>query len=115
VAVGELDGRAIAVSSGADQTLRVWDLAAGAALGEPLKGHTDFVGAVAVGKLDGRAIAVSGGDDQTLRVWDLAGSKLAVIEVGSAIRAVQMRSRTILVAADAGVMAIDLVLAKPLE
>ncbi|HEY4393546.1 MAG TPA: WD40 repeat domain-containing protein, partial [Polyangia bacterium] len=72
VAVAELDGRAIAVSGGSGGTLRVWDLAAGAPIGEPLGGHTGFVGAVAVGELDGRAIAVSGSDDQTVRVWDLA-------------------------------------------
>ena len=41
--------------------MRVWDLAAGAALGEPLTGHDDTVYAVAVGELDGRAVIVSGG------------------------------------------------------
>ncbi len=75
VALGELDGRAIAVSGGDDGTVRVWDLAAGTALGAPLTGHTGHVQAVAVGELDGRAIAVSGGDDGTVRVWDLAAGE----------------------------------------
>jgi hypothetical protein len=49
VAVGMLEGRPVAVSAGWDRTVRVWDLATGAPLGEPLTGHTDRVHAVAVG------------------------------------------------------------------
>jgi WD40 repeat protein len=81
--------------------------------GEPLTGHVGGVSAVAVGELDGRPIAVSGSNDRTLRMWDLGGSELAAIEVGSAIRAVRMRSPTILVGADAGVIVLELMPAKP--
>jgi WD40 repeat protein len=72
VAVGELDGRPIAVSGGGDATVRVWDLAEGRPLGKPLRGHDGGVFTVAVGELDGRPIAVSGGGDDAVRVWDLA-------------------------------------------
>src|SRR5262249_44909398 len=58
----------IAVSAGADRTLRVWDLDDGRCLAL-LEGHTDSVNAVAVTS-DGR-FAVSGGSDRTLRWWDL--------------------------------------------
>jgi WD40 repeat protein len=71
LAVGELDGRLIAVSGGEDETVRVWDLDTDTPVGEPLTGHTGSVNAVAVSELDGRPIAVSGGEDKTVRVWDL--------------------------------------------
>ena len=62
------DGRYV-VSSSADHTLRVWDLATG----QPkttLQGHTSRVSAVVVTP-DGRHV-VSRSWDNTLRVWDLA-------------------------------------------
>ena len=72
MAVGELDGRPVVVTGSGDQTVRVWDLATGSPVGEPLTGHTERVHAVAVGELDGRPVVVTGSDDQTVRVWDLA-------------------------------------------
>ena len=72
VAVGEWDGRAVIVSGGRDGTVRVWDLATGRPVGEPLRGHDGGVWSVAVGERDGRAVIVSGGNDGTVRVWDLA-------------------------------------------
>ena len=73
VAVGALpDGTAVIVSGGQDGTVRVWRLADGAPLGEPLRGH-DGMWAVAVGALpDGTAVIVDGGQDGTVRVWRLA-------------------------------------------
>jgi len=71
VAVGEVDGRPVAVSGGDDRTVRVWDLATGQPL-HTLSGHEGRVNAVAVGEVDGRPVAVSGGDDGTVRAWDLA-------------------------------------------
>ena len=74
VAVGALpDGTPVIVSGGQDRTVRVWRLADGAPVGEPLRGHTGSVNAVAVGALpDGTPVIVSGGDDDTVRVWRLA-------------------------------------------
>jgi WD40 repeat protein len=109
VAVGELENRPVAVSGGDDGTLRVWDLAAGAQRGEPLRGHDGRVWAVAVVELQHRLVVVSGGGDRRLRVWDFAGSQLCVISVESEVRALAgPASTTIIVAANAGVMAMTL-------
>lgn len=85
VAAGTLDGTPVAVSGGGDGTVRVWDLRAGSARGQPLAGHEGVVLAVAVGQVDGVPVAVSGGDDGTVRVWDLRtvaawGEPLAINE-----------------------------------
>ena len=76
VAVGALpDGTPVIVSGGGhDDTVRVWRLADGTRVGEPLRGHTASVDAVAVGALpDGTPVIVSGGGhDDTVRVWRLA-------------------------------------------
>ena len=71
VALGTLEGRAVLVSGGEDETVRVWDLASGAPRGEPLRGHEGAVCSVALGTVEGRPVIVSGGD-RTVRVWDLA-------------------------------------------
>ena len=74
VAVGALpDGTPVIVSGGGDGTVRVWRLADGTPVGEPLRGHAGRVDAVAVGALpDGTPVIVSGGGDGTVRVWRLA-------------------------------------------
>ncbi|MGH3912394.1 MAG: hypothetical protein ACRDTC_03125, partial [Pseudonocardiaceae bacterium] len=72
VAVGESEGRPVVVSGSDDHTVRVWELATGAPVGDPFIGHTDWVRAVAVGESEGRPVVVSGSDDHTVRVWDLA-------------------------------------------
>ena len=75
-AVGALpDGTPVIVSGGDDRMVRVWRLADGAPVREPLRGHTSAVAAVAVGALpDGTPVIVSGGGDgdNTVRVWRLA-------------------------------------------
>ena len=56
------DGTPVIVSGGSDGTVRVWRLADGTPVGEPLTGHDGGVSAVAVGALpDGTPVIVSGG------------------------------------------------------
>jgi WD40 repeat protein len=79
IACTVLDGRAVAVSASHDTTVRIWDLATGQPVGQPLVGHTDAVHAIACTALDGRPIAVTGSGpehvtdvrDDTVRIWDL--------------------------------------------
>ena len=53
--------------------MRVWRLADGTPVGEPLTGHDGWVNAVAAGALpDGTPVIISGGDDGTVRVWRTA-------------------------------------------
>src|SRR5258708_6137180 len=60
------NGRHI-VSGSDDNTIRIWDAETGAAVGEPLTGHTYWVNSVAYAP-DGRHI-VSGSGDKSIRVW----------------------------------------------
>ncbi|KAF7333125.1 WD40 repeat-like protein [Mycena venus] len=63
------DGKQV-VSSSADHTVRIWDVATGEALGASLEGHTGAVFSVAFSP-DGKQI-VSGSRDQPVRIWDVA-------------------------------------------
>ena len=71
VACAQLDGRLVAVTGGYDGNVRIWDVAAGKQLGDPLCGHDGVVRSVACGVLNGHPIAVTGGADETVRLWDL--------------------------------------------
>ncbi|MFC4587027.1 WD40 repeat domain-containing serine/threonine protein kinase [Sphaerisporangium corydalis] len=72
IAFGQVGTVPVVVTGGDDLAVRVFDLAAGKALGGALTGHTGWVRSVAFTELDGVPIAVSGSDDDTVRVWDLA-------------------------------------------
>jgi WD40 repeat protein len=61
------DGRTLA-STGADHTVRLWDVETRQPLGAPLEGHRGWVSAVAFSR-DGRSLA-SAGEDGTVRLWD---------------------------------------------
>ncbi len=75
VATAQLNGRTVVISSGADQTIRLWDLATGTPVGTPFTGHTGPVSAMTTAQLDGRTVVVSGSWDTTVRLWDLATGK----------------------------------------
>ncbi|MFF3359481.1 WD40 repeat domain-containing protein [Streptomyces sp. NPDC002917] len=64
--------RSLAVTGGADATVRIWDLAEGVGVGAPLTGHRGGVAAVRTTMLSGREVALSAGLDGVIRVWDLA-------------------------------------------
>ncbi|HVQ87316.1 MAG TPA: hypothetical protein VMT88_03945 [Actinomycetes bacterium] len=62
------DGATIATTSRGDGSVRLWDIATSASLGDPLPGHEGSVwGAVA---LPGMRFATSG-EDGTIRIWDI--------------------------------------------
>ena len=67
------DGTPVIISGGRDGTVRVWRLADGEPVGEPLRGHDGPVRAVAAATLpDGTPVIISGAGDGTVRVWRLA-------------------------------------------
>ncbi|MFI7466835.1 WD40 repeat domain-containing protein [Nonomuraea sp. NPDC049646] len=79
MAVGELEGRPVAVSAGSgydDTALRVWDLTTGDPVGEPIVAHPVGVLTLALGEVDGRPVAVIGGYDDAVRVLDLTTREL---------------------------------------
>ena len=51
-----------------DNTIRIWDVATGQQIGEPLQGHTGIVRSASFSP-DGRHI-VSASGDGTIRIWD---------------------------------------------
>eukprot|EP00667_Euglena_gracilis_P008580 EG_transcript_8694 len=66
------DGTLIATGA-SDGNIRLWDAASGAALGQPLRGHTLGVTALAFHP-DGEGL-LAGGDDGTVRAWRLRDTR----------------------------------------
>ncbi|KAL1745559.1 hypothetical protein HDZ31DRAFT_36103, partial [Schizophyllum fasciatum] len=63
------DGTCI-ISGSDDGTVRVWNAATGQPVGDPLRGHGDYIGSVAFSP-DGTRI-ISGSSNKTVRVWNAA-------------------------------------------
>lgn len=62
--------RRVAVSGSTDGTIRLWRLADGGLLADPIPAHDQGVRVVATAGLGGRATIASGGNDGSVRVWD---------------------------------------------
>jgi len=60
-------------SGGVQGAIRLWDVATGQPVGQPLRGHTNDVNSVAFSP-DGLLLA-TGSDDQTVRLWDVASGQ----------------------------------------
>jgi WD40 repeat protein len=108
VAVGALpDGTPVIVSGGGRWgnsygTVRVWRLADGAPVGEPLTGHGDSVNAVAVGALpDGTPVIVSGGDDGIVQVRRLADGTALVhpLDLSEPVKGIALYGNIVVTAA----------------
>ncbi|MFG2805845.1 AAA family ATPase [Streptomyces massasporeus] len=69
VACTTVDGRPVAVTTGSDRSVQVWDLVDRRPMCPPLEGHTAGVSAVACTTVEGQPVAVTAGRDRTLRVW----------------------------------------------
>ncbi|GGL04934.1 WD40 repeat domain-containing serine/threonine protein kinase [Planomonospora parontospora] len=104
VAVTELDGRPVVVSGSGDQTVRVWNLATGRQVREPITDPAGPITSVAVTELDGRPVVVTGGFGESMRIWDLTtgeqvGSPLQVSEI-FALAVTELNGRPVVVTGD---------------
>jgi WD40 repeat protein len=71
VKVTELGGRPVVVSGSADWSVRVWDLATGSPIGNPITGHSGRVRTMSIAKLHERLVVASSCDDGSVLVSDL--------------------------------------------
>jgi hypothetical protein len=72
-AVRLAEGRTLLASGDVYGSVRLWDPATGAAVGQPLTGHPGGVLSVAAVRLaEGRTLLASGGSDGSVRLWRLA-------------------------------------------
>jgi WD40 repeat protein len=88
--------------------MRVWRLADGTPVGEPLEGHDNRVNAVAAGALpDGTPVIISGSRDRTVRVWRLADGTPVGAPLGlpQPIRGVAVHGNVIVAAVGKSVVA----------
>jgi WD40 repeat protein len=78
----------VAVTGGADRTVRLWNLEDGQQIGGTLTGHAEPVRAVACAVIDNSAIAITGSADEshyygTVRFWDLEKRReLGILQTG---------------------------------
>jgi WD40 repeat protein len=75
MAVGTVDGRAVALYAGTNNTLLRWDLIGGHPMGDPMVSHTDVIEAAVIGEQDHRPVAITGSRDGVVIPWDLRSGK----------------------------------------
>ena len=98
--------------------MRVWRLADGTPVGEPLTGHRGGVNAVASGALpDGTPVIVSGGADGTVRTWRLAdGTPVGEpLDLPESVRAIAVHGNVIITAAGADIAVHQRALTRPMR
>jgi WD40 repeat protein len=71
VAVGEVDGKALAICGRRDGSIERWDVASSSKVGEVAAAHGNWLCALATGMLGAQPIFVSAAHYDTIRVWDL--------------------------------------------
>lgn len=102
-AIGQLEGRPVAVTGGPDGAVQLWDLTDQEPLGTPVTLRARGTTAVAAGHLGHRPIAVTGDEDGTIRVFDLYGTQHSGYRMGghdgkvSALAIGQIDDRTVAV------------------
>jgi WD40 repeat protein len=90
-----LGSRPVAVTGGADGSVRVWDVWRGREAGPALGGHGGEVRAVACATVAGTPVAVTGGADGAVRLWDLVERRRLGPDLaghGGAVRVVAVTS-----------------------
>lgn len=107
LATSELDGRPVIISGSGDH-IRVWDMAAGTPIGQPLP--SQYVRMLTTAELDGRPVVISSG--RGVRVWDLATGALLhdYPEARGPVTTAQLDGRTVIISGgrDADVWVWDL-------
>jgi WD40 repeat protein len=118
VAIGALpDGTPVIISGGGnDGAVRVWRLADGTPVGQPLTGHRGRVMTVAAGELpDGTPVIISSGEDRVVRVWRLADGTPASepLELPESARDVAVHGNIIVTAAGTDIAVHQVALPRP--
>lgn len=73
---GHLDGTPVVVSSGDDQTIRLWSPLTGEHVGNPLTHHPCEIRCVVWGEIDGAPVILSAGDDGRILLWNVRRGEL---------------------------------------
>ena len=103
-----VDGRTLLASGGGDGTVRVWDPSTGAER-TVLEGHVGPVSTVCAFIQDGRTLLASGDYGRTIRIWDARKTTTwLIVPVHHPVRAVVYVPDVLVIAVNAGLLAINL-------
>ena len=77
----DINGQPVLASAGADGTVRLWDVHAYSAIGDPISAHSDQARAVCfITNGNGLGALASAGHDRSIRMWDSrTGDAIGVI------------------------------------